>query len=365
MMGAGRKIIHVDMDAFYAAVEQRDNPALRGCPVIVGGQPNSRGVVSTASYEARKFGIHSAMPTAHAYRLCPHGVFLSPDFSKYVEASRQIRDIFESYTDLVEPLSLDEAFLDVTENKHGNPSATRIAEAIRADILRETRLTASAGIGPNKFIAKVASDMNKPDGIYVVRPEEVAGFLESLPVRRIPGIGRVTEEACKKHGIAACGDFLPHSEEQLLSWFGSSGSWFYRLARGQDDRPVSASRDRKSCGIEDTFSQDLHTVGEAVGKLEQLARGLEKRLAKNSIRGRTVTLKVKYDDFTQITRSRSLHDPVDSAEHLLQTVCDLIPETDVGERPVRLLGISLSHLEEPEADRQLLLPFYENLLAKD
>lgn len=344
------------MDAFYASVEQRDRPELKGRPVVVGGSPNSRGVVCAASYEARVFGIHSAMPTSQAYRLCRHAVFLKPEFSKYKEASQQIRAIFARYTDAIEPLSLDEAYLDVTENKVGNPSATLIAESIRRDIFAELNLTASAGVAPCKFLAKVASDINKPNGQFVIPPSDVAAFLAELPVRKVPGIGKVTEKRLLANGIETCGDLLPFDKEELARRFGSAGASYYALARGIDPRRVCSSRTRKSCSVERTFAKDLqHTAG-ARETLATLADELERRLEKAKTAGKTVVLKVKYSDFTQVTRSRSLPRPVRLSADLLRTALELLADTEVGKRPVRLLGIGVSQLGEA---RQLVFPFME------
>ncbi len=356
-----RKIIHVDMDAFYASVEQRDRPELRGKPVVVGGSPQSRGVVCTASYEARKFGVHSAMPCSQAYRLCPQAVFVPPDFPRYSAVSQQIREIFHRYSELVEPLSLDEAYLDVTTNKVQSPSATWIARAIRADIRRETKLTASAGVAPNKFLAKVASDLNKPDGLAVITPAQVEAFVRDLPVKKIPGVGKVTEEKCHRFGIRTCADFLGYSDEQLQHWFGSAGPHFRRLALGDDPRPVVADSIRKSCGIEDTFPVDLETREQCIAALEELAAGLERRLVREDTRGRTVTLKVKYSDFKSVTRSRTLEYRVQTADIILAIALELIPETEIGRRPVRLLGLQLSQLDTAVVEEQLFFPFYGDL----
>jgi len=363
MSGRGtplRKVIHVDMDAFYAAVEQRDRPELRGQPVIVGGSPESRGVVCTASYEARKFGVRSAMPCSRAKRLCPRGIFLRPRFEVYQAVSDVVREILHDFTDLVEPVSLDEAYLDVTTNKQEERSATRIAETIRRRIFRETELTASAGVGPNKFIAKVASDMNKPDGLTVVPPERVSRFLARLPVRKIPGIGQVTGRRCQELGIRVCSDFLAFDEAELVRRFGQSGRHFLRLARGLDPRPVVADSERKSVSIEDTFAEDLTGLEQARSALERLARGLAERLQQHGLRGRTVVLKVKYGDFQQITRQRSLGIAVWNRRSLLSIAEDLIPETELGRRPVRLLGLGVSHLEDEQTARQKLFSFAED-----
>ena len=357
MVEVQRKIIHVDMDAFYASVEQRDDPKLRGKPVVVGGSPNSRGVVCAASYEAREFGVRSALPASQAYRLCPHAVFLRPRFEVYSAISRQIREIFARYTDLVEPLSLDEAFLDVTRNHRGIPSATEIAQQIRRAIKQKTRLTASAGIAPNKFLAKVASDVNKPDGFLVIKPAEVAAFLETLPIRRIPGIGKVTELRCHELGIRVCGDFLPYEESELIAQFGRAGSWFFEMARGRDSRPVEPSRVRKSCGVEETFERDLNDLGHIHQELEPIAEELHSRLRKHDTKGRRVVLKLKYADFQVVTRSKTLPEPVAEKERLLAIAHQLLQATEAGERPVRLLGLSVSQLERDDLPRQLRLPF--------
>lgn len=340
-----RKIVHVDMDAFYASVEQRDRPELRGKPVIVGGQPDSRGVVCTASYEARVFGVHSAMPTAQAYRLCPHGVFLRPDFPRYKAASRQIQAIFREVTELVEPLSLDEAYLDVTHNALGQPSATLVAEHLRARIEAETALSASAGVAPNKFLAKIASDMDKPGGLTVIPPARVPAILAELPVRRIPGVGRKSAERCARHGIRLAADFLRHDVDQLVRWFGSAGERYLAYARGIDPRPVRPGRERKSVSIEDTFAEDVASQAEAAAILDQLAGKLEARLRRADARGKTVVLKVKYADFQQVTRSRTLPTPATTRRALFETALSLLEHTQVGERPVRLMGIGVSNLD--------------------
>jgi DNA polymerase-4 len=362
-MSAERRILHVDMDAFFAAVEQRDRPELRGRPVIVGGPPDSRGVVCTASYEARRFGVHSAMPCSQAHRLCPDGIFVPPDFRRYAAASDRIHEIFLRHTDLVEPLSLDEAYLDVTQQKGGLPTATAVAQEIRRQIREELGLTASAGVSTTKAVAKIASDMRKPDGLTVVPPWKVAGFLAPLPVRRLPGVGPVTEAACRRLGILRCSDLLRHDEETLVQWFGRFGHELFRLARGIDDRPVITDWVRKSCGIEDTFPRDLLTRAEAEAALATLARNLSRRLEEEDLRGATVTLKVKYSDFTQITRARRLPAPTRRMDLLLRTASGLLGSTEVGQRPVRLLGIALGQLDTRGQGRQLHFPFMEDILA--
>ncbi len=359
-MGTGaRKIIHVDMDAFYAAIEQRDRPELRGRPVVVGGRPDSRGVVCSASYEARAFGVRSAMGSFKAAKLCPQAVFVQPDFERYQAASRLIQAIFLDYTDLVEPLSLDEAYLDVTVNKLAEPSATRIAEIIRARIRAETGgLTASAGVAPNKFAAKAASDRNKPDGIFVVRPEHLAAFAAALPVGAVPGVGRVTGETCQRLGIVTAGDFLKHPPEQLERWFGSSARWFADVARGIDERPVCAERERKSVGAEETFARDLADPVEAGRRIASLSERVAQRLHGAGVRARTVTLKATYHDFTRVTRSRTLESATDQAAAISAVAVALLPLVAIDGRPVRLLGVSCSHLDD-QPGRQEVLDFVD------
>jgi len=340
------------MDAFYASVEQRDRPEYRDRPVIVGGSPTGRGVVCTASYEARRFGVGSAMPASQAVRLCPDAVFLRPDFPRYSRVSRQVREIFERFTDRIEPLSLDEAYLDVTVNKAGEPSATRVAQSIRAAIADELHLSASAGVAPNKFVAKVASDHDKPDGLVVVPPSDVAAFVRELPVRRLPGVGPVTEKALKRYGIRVCSDFLTHDEATLHEWFGGAGRRYFEMACGIDRRPVEPNGTRKSISIEDTFSRDLETIEEALEELDHLCARLEERLARLDLTGRAVTLKVKFSDFRICTRSRTLERVVRERDEILAVVTELLAETDVGRRPVRLLGVGLTGLDGEIGGRQ-------------
>jgi DNA polymerase-4 len=346
-----RKIIHIDMDAFYASVEQRDNPELRGKPVVVGGPPTSRSVVAAASYEARKFGIRSAMPSAHAARLCPHAHFVYPRFDAYKEASSQIMEIFREYTDLVEPLSLDEAFLDVTVNKFGNPSATWVAEEIRKKIFVQTSLTASAGVAPNKFLAKVASDMNKPNGITVIPPEKVHELLETLPVRKVPGIGKKTEERMLELGIQTTKDLQQWELGALTEIFGKSGEWYFRIAHGEDDREVRPSRERKSVGAEDTFSKDLLNWELMDAEIAKLGERVFRRLRGNF--GKTVTLKVTYADFTKITRGHTPKKTPESLEEIIEIAKGLLRQTEATVRPIRLLGVSVSNFEvEEEGEKQ-------------
>ncbi len=358
-----RKVIHVDMDAFYASVEQRDNPELRGKPVIVGGSPEGRGVVAAASYEARKFGIRSAMPAKTAVRLCPQAVFVRTRFESYREVSRQIRDIFYDYTDLVEPLSLDEAFLDVTTDKKGIGSATLIAEEIRARIKNELNLTASAGVSFNKFLAKVACDFNKPDGIKIVKPNEADAFINALPIRKIPGIGKVTETKMQALGLHTGADMRRWSLEKLVEHFGKSGRYYFNIIRGIDSRRVTPERERKSISIERTFAVDISDTDEMIEKLALQARKLAQSCRDKQIAGRTINLKIRYANFDTITRARTMNYLVDDAQTLLDTARELLLRSDAGDRKVRLLGLGLSGLVDDAADRmyyvQPRLPFME------
>ena len=331
------------MDAFYASVEQRDDPTLRGRPVVVGGRPNSRSVVAAASYEARKFGVHSAMPCSQAERLCPSAVFVKPRFSAYRAVSEEIMAIFRSYTEYVEPLSLDEAFLDVTENNFQNPSATWIAQEIREKIKATTQLTASAGVAPNKFLAKVASAMNKPDGITVISPDRVQEVLSKLPVRKVPGVGKVTEEKLKRFGIATTKDFLEFTEPRLIELFGKMGGYFFRISHGIDDRPVRSTRERKSVGAEDTFSTDSTDVEFLIEELRRLSAKVWDRL--EGRKGRTITVKVTYHDFEKATRARTLPNMISSSEELHTTAIDLLRLTEAGTVPIRLVGVTVSQFD--------------------
>ncbi len=350
--GTQRKIIHVDMDAFYASVEIRDDPSLRGRPVLVGGTPEGRGVVAAASYEARKFGIHSAMPASRAVRLCPQAVFLRPDFVKYREVSQHIREIFHRYTELVEPASLDEAYLDVTRNKQESPSATWIARDIKRAIREETALTASAGVSVNKFLAKIASEEKKPDGLFVIRPEQVSRFLEQLPLGKVPGIGKVTQQVFADLSVLTCGQLRLMSRSDLEQHFGKRGGYFYRLARGQDDRPVETHRVRKSISVEDTFAEDHGEPEWLMVKLAELAERLEKRAAASDVKGRTLTLKLRLADFNSHTRSMTLPHPVNEAAQMLALGKQLYADSGLAGRKLRLLGLGLSHLDTDEEERE-------------
>ena len=358
-----RKIIHIDMDAFYASVEQRDTPELRGKPVIVGGDPRKRGVVAACSYEARAFGIHSAMPGKTAFKRCPQAIFIRPNFEKYHEISAQIREIFHEYSDLVEPLSLDEAFLDVTENKKHIPSATVVAQRIRQKILKETGLTASAGVSFNKFLAKIASDVNKPNGIKVVTPDEAADFIDALPIRKFFGVGKVTEQKMKRIGIKTGKDLKRYDREQLIQIFGKAGGYFFDIAYAQDNRPVMPQRERKSLGKETTLHTDIDDTEQMLEILRRIALQLENLIDEKGIAGKTLTLKVKYADFQSVTRSITLSDPIKTTDFIMQHTRRLLSETEAGEKKVRLLGLTVSNFENQAGKspkyRQLLLPFGE------
>ena len=337
-----RKIIHVDMDAFYASVEQMDNPDLKGKPLAVGGG-GKRGVISAASYEARKFGVKSAMTGNLASKLCPDLIFVKPRFDRYSEISKEVKRIFYDYTDLVEPLSLDEAYLDVTENKKGNPSASLMAEEIRERIFKEVGLTASAGISINKFIAKVASDYNKPNGQKTVNPEEVIGFLERLDIRKFYGVGKVTAEKMYQKGIFTGLDLRGKSLEYLDENFGKSGRYYYYVVRGIHNSEVKPNRIRKSLAAERTFSENLSSEVFMLEKLEHIAEEVSRRLNKSKIAGKTVTLKIKYSDFTLQTRSKTLQYFISDKSIILDTAKDLLYQERLN-NSVRLLGISMSNL---------------------
>ncbi|CAH0337241.1 DNA polymerase IV [Flavobacterium sp. CECT 9288] len=343
---SNRKIIHVDMDAFYASVEQMDNPALRGKPIAVGGS-EVRGVVSAASYEARKFGVKSAMSGIVAKKNCPDLIFVKPRFDRYKEISKQIQKIFYDYTDLVEPLSLDEAYLDVTQNKKGNPSATLLAQEIRARIYNEVGLTASAGISINKFVAKVASDYNKPNGQKTVNPYEVISFLEALPIRKFYGVGKVTTEKMYQLGIFTGLELRDKSVAFLEKHFGKMGSYYHDVVRGIHNSTVKSSRIAKSVAAEHTFDINLSSEIFMIEKLEMIASSLEKRLKRHNVSGKTVTLKIKYSDFTQQTRSKTLPYFISDKSLILEIVKELLYQERLKDS-VRLLGISINNLNTDE-----------------
>ena len=340
-MNATRKIIHIDMDAFYASVEQRDNPELRGKPVAV-GHGSKRGVVTAASYEARVFGVRSAMPCVTARRLCTDLIFAPPRFDVYRSVSNQIRAIFAAYTDLVEPLSLDEAYLDVTDNRCGFPSASATASDIRARVFAETGLTASAGISYNKFLAKLASDHRKPNGQFVVTPAMGEAFIEALPIRKFHGVGPVTAGKMNRLGIHTGADLKQQSPAFLAQHFGKSGSWYYAIARAQDDREVSSHRERKSSGSETTFYEDLTDPAAIEAKVEAMADDVWQWCQKTQCFGRTVTVKIKYADFRQATRSRTLSAPVASRELLHSVSRTLVRSVFPPTLGIRLVGVTMS-----------------------
>lgn len=351
-----RKIVHVDMDAFYASVEQRDNPELRGLPIAV-GYPAARGVVAAASYEARKYGVHSAMPSVTAKRKCPELIFVPPRFDVYKAVSQQIREIFAEYTPLIEPLSLDEAYLDVTENLKGMEIATEIAQEIRAKIKKVTGLNASAGISYNKFLAKMASDLNKPNGQAVITPKNGPAFVEALPVKKFHGVGPATAEKMHRLGIETGADLKKQTLEFLVEHFGKSGPYFYGIARSIDNRQVKPDRVRKSVGAEDTFSEDIHSFEPAREGLQPLIEKVWNYCEANEIGAKTVTLKVKYADFSQITRSKTVTAPLQTIGELEEVVGLLLTPIFPPRKGIRLLGVTLSSLERrvPAAEPQLRL----------
>ena len=357
--GKKRKIIHIDMDAFFASVEQLDNPELRGKPVAVGGS-KARGVVAAASYEARVYGVRSAMPSITAQRLCPHLIFVKSNFSRYKEVSEQIRNIFLSYTDLVEPLSLDEAYLDVTEPKRGPASATLIAKAIRDEIFTTTGLTASAGVSFNKFLAKVASDVNKPNGMKVITEEAAPAFIAGLPVKDFHGVGKKGAARMERMGYRVGADLMALSELEMAQRFGKFGRKLYQIVNGLDNRPVNPSRNRKSVGAERTYSEDVSTRYVMREKLDWLAEKIFHYLTERQNFGRTLTLKMKTPDFIIHTRSRSFGGEIRTLKSLKEAAYDLLDENIEAVPVVRLLGLSVSSLErEGGGGVQLLLPFEE------
>ncbi len=352
-----RRIIHVDMDAFYASVEQRDRPELRGRPVAVGGSPESRGVVAAASYEARRFGVRSAIPMSRAVRLCPELAIVRPDFAKYRAVSQQIFAIFREVTPLVEGLSLDEAYLDVTENAWGEPLGMAVAKRVKARIREETLLTASAGVAPNKFLAKIASAWRKPDGLTVIAPERVPSFLERLDVDALWGVGPVTANRLRERGIHRLLDVRAADPEVLREAVGSMADWLLQLAAGEDDRPVEPNRPSKSSSSECTYAQDLTDLTLIRQEVAVMARENAEWMRKKGLLARTVTIKVRYDDFTTITRSHS-HPPTDDPDEIAARAVRLLGKTDVATRPVRLLGAGLHNFVTREDDAAMgRLPF--------
>jgi DNA polymerase-4 len=356
-MGIKRKqkaILHLDMDAFYPSVEVLDNPELKGKPVIVGGG-RERGVVSSASYEARRFGVHSAQPMATAMRLCPDGIFLPGRMARYQEISRAVFDIFRQFTPLMEPLSIDEAFLDVTGSERLLGQPDEIAKKIRQKVFELTGLTVSAGVAPSKFVAKIASDIEKPDGLTVVPPDRVRDFLDPLPIKKMWGVGKVTQESLERLNIRTFKDLSNVPLKILEKRFGKHGLKMHELSMGMDDRDVVPEHDVKSIGHEQTFLRDVTELEEAKKSLLALTNKVAQRMRRNGIAGKTVTLKVKYSDFFQITRSDTLAEPTDDGLEMYSTVCRLLEKTEVGRRPIRLLGVSLSQLNFPGKEDQLSL----------
>jgi DNA polymerase-4 len=339
-----RRIVHLDMDAFYASVEQRDDPQLRGKPVAVGGRPDARGVVAAASYEARAFGVRSAMPMARAVRLCPDLVIVHPDFERYRRVSNQVMEILRACTPLVEPLSLDEAYLDVTENLWGEPLASVVAKMLKQKIREETGLTASAGVAPNKFLAKIASGYRKPDGLTVISPERVEAFLQELPVETLWGVGPVTARKLRAVGIEKLVQIRTTDIELLRQTVGSLADWLVQLSHGDDPRPVEPDRAAKSSSTENTYAEDLTDIETIRGELDRMARENAEWLGRRQLAARTVTIKVRYADFTTVTRSHTLSLPTSDADVIASWAKDLVARTDAGRTPVRLLGVRVQGL---------------------
>lgn len=338
------------MDAFYASIEQRDNPEYRGKPIAVGGSPEGRGgVVATASYEARKYGVRSAMPSKRALYLCPRIIFVRPRFEVYKAVSVHIREIFHRYTDLIEPLSLDEAFLDVTHDKQNIGSAIDIAKLIKQAIKDELQLTASAGVSISKFVAKIASDLQKPDGLTFIGPSRIQKFMEELPVEKFFGVGKVTADKMKRLGLHTGADLKKLTEAELVRHFGKPGKFFFKIVRGIDDREVQPHRATKSVGAEDTFPVDLTAEDEMHAELDKLSLVVANRLEKHQLQGRTVTLKIKFSDFRQITRSHSFSEGISDRKTIITTVKELLASDDIEKKPIRLLGISLSNFGETKS----------------
>ncbi|MBN1252339.1 MAG: DNA polymerase IV [Bacteroidales bacterium] len=351
-----RKIIHIDMDAFFASVEQRDNPEYKGKPIAVGGL-SSRGVVAAASYEARKYGVYSAMPSKTAKKKCPFIIFVRPRFDVYKQVSKQIMEIFLEYTDLVEPLSLDEAFLDVTTHKKGKPSATLIAKEIKERIKNETGLTASAGVSTNKFLAKIASDYKKPDGLFLIKPEEAEKFVEELPIEKFFGVGKVTAQKMHKLNITLGKDLKKLSEYELIKKFGKQGAYFYNICRAIDNREVKPDRLRKSVGAENTFETDISNINEIESELINIAETLFKRIEKVKLYGKTITIKIKFSDFKIITRSKTVGFEINSFESLKNSSLDLLRNENLENTAIRLIGISVSNFSIINSNFPIQLTF--------
>lgn len=356
-MSENRKIIHVDMDAFFASIEQRDNPSLRGKPVIVGGNPESRGVVAAASYEAREYKVRSAMSCSQAARLCPHAVFVRPRFSRYQEVSAQFHRILKEVSDCIEPLGLDEAYVEVTENKLGETSATRLAGYLKARIKGQLKLTASAGVAPNKFLAKLASEIKKPDGLFVIRPKDIEAFVHRLGVEKLWGVGPATAAKLHAQGWKTTEDLRRQTIPELVKAVGSQGRFLYDLAHGIDRRLVSSSREAKSRGAETTFANDTLEVDSLLETLDALAKRIGESLERKGLKASSVTLKLRYNDFSTITRSTPLAKPTDDPSLFRECAGRLLRDsTEAGKRPVRLIGLSVSGFGEPDPIVQLEFP---------
>jgi DNA polymerase-4 len=339
-----RRIVHLDMDAFYASVEQRDDPTLRGKPVAVGGRPDSRGVVAAASYEARAFGVRSAMPMARAVRLCPELCIVHPNFEKYRSVSGQVMDILRACTPLVEPLSLDEAYLDVTENAWGEPFGSRVAKRLKEQIVERTGLTASAGVAPNKFLAKIASGYRKPDGLTVISPERVESFLQELPIEALWGVGPVTAKKLRAIGLQKLVQVRTVDMNLLHQTVGSLADWLRQLSHGDDPRPVQPDRESKSSSTENTYAEDLVSLDEIRAELDRMARENADWLVRNKLAARTVTIKVRYSNFKTVTRSHTLSLATDDSDVIASWAVELLARTEAGNRPVRLLGVRVQGL---------------------
>ncbi|MFR9069092.1 DNA polymerase IV [Paraclostridium tenue] len=362
MLYSNRKIIHIDMDAFYASVEQRDNKELRGKPVIVGGSPESRGVVATCSYEARKFGIHSAMPSKVAYVRCPHAIFVPPRFDVYHKVSCQIREIFKRYTDIIEPLSLDEAYLDVTENKKGIEYASVVAKSIKSEIYKEIGITSSAGVSYNKFLAKIASDYQKPNGLTVITPEKAQEFIDKLPIKKFFGIGKVTEKTLKMMGINNGYDLRNMDLIQLETIFKKKGYDMYNFARGIDHRPVKVSRERKSVGAETTFISNANFDSDELNEhIKEVVKDVYMRLNSINKCGKTITVKVKYEDFQQVTKRHTLKTSIHTYDDILGNTNILIEKIKDKNKQIRLIGVSISNLSDKEKEMYTTISLFDKL----
>lgn len=357
-----RKIIHIDMDAFYASVEQRDNPNLKGKPIIVGGSPEGRGVVATCSYEARKYGIHSAMPCKVAYKRCPHAIFVPPRFDVYRQVSYQIRDIFRRYTDIIEPLSLDEAYLDVTNNKKDIKYATTVAKNIKKDILMEIGITSSAGVSYNKFLAKIASDYIKPNGLTIITPDKAQEFIDKLPISKFFGVGKVTEKTLKLMGVNNGYDLRQMDLVRLESVFKKRGYMMYNFARGIDNRELEVGRERKSVGAENTFINDVSINSDELNEhINEVAKDVAFRLESVNKSGKTITLKIKYEDFTQITRRNTVNNPIYKVDDIVNNTNVLINKVNDSNKKIRLVGVTISNLVDREKQEYVNISLFDNL----